>query len=525
MPERLRASEPTIDLAGLASRLGRVCWALFLLALPVTSFPYFPPAFGGEALVRPLSLYPLLILLPIVILGSFFRRRLPISFQPLGLFILVATASTLAAGLAAPEPLQGVSSELRLLRGVITLLIGASFYLVISLWPVSLDDLRSSLRWIYAGCGVAMGWGSLQTIYLLTSNQAWFNLLARLQAFISIRPLQPDRVSGMTYEPHWFAEQLILLLLPWTLAALLTGQSAWRWGKIPVEALLFGWLIVLLPFTYSRSGTLNLVSVCILGVMFWGIQGGFRKALHRAPAGKPSTISAAERSILSPRDALIRRRWSILLPASILLLVLSSLWVIGSRSAFFARMWRYWANASTREAAQASGVTDYLSYLGLDARLMYSQAAYRAYQQQPFLGIGLGNYAFHVEALLPERPLAAVPEVLKVITPDQGRVRLVTPKNFYARLLAETGILGTIAFMSFLATVFMRAVALWSSPLLADKYWGMAGLLGLAAFLFSAMSFDSFVFPNMWVVFGLITAASLSSTSERGQARLAVRVP
>jgi hypothetical protein len=39
----------------------KTCWVLFLVCLPVTSFPFFPPALGGGALVRPLSLYPLII--------------------------------------------------------------------------------------------------------------------------------------------------------------------------------------------------------------------------------------------------------------------------------------------------------------------------------------------------------------------------------------------------------------------------------------------------------------------------------
>ena len=37
----------------------RFIWAAFLLFLPITSFPFFPPAFGGEALVRPALSLPL----------------------------------------------------------------------------------------------------------------------------------------------------------------------------------------------------------------------------------------------------------------------------------------------------------------------------------------------------------------------------------------------------------------------------------------------------------------------------------
>jgi len=48
---------------------------------------------------------------------------------------------------------------------------------------------------------------------------------------------------------------------------------------------------------------------------------------------------------------------------------------------------------------------------------------------------------------------------------------------------------------------------LWLSPNNEQKFWGAVSLLGLTAFILSAFTFDSFVIPNMWVVFGLITAA------------------
>jgi hypothetical protein len=78
-----------------------------------------------------------------------------------------------------------------------------------------------------------------------------------------------------------------------------------------------------------------------------------------------------------------------------------------------------------------------LSYLGFDARLTYSQAAFQTYLNYPLLGVGLGNYAFYFEEMLPYRPIAEVPEALFVMTPQMGRDRLITSKNFYC-FKAET---------------------------------------------------------------------------------------
>lgn len=466
-------------------RLARVLWAALLLFLPVTSFPYFPPAFGGEALVRPLSLYPLLGLLFISLLPRLFTR--PVSRTVLSLlpFVLIAAASSGLSLLQGIEPALGISVEARVLRGLFTLLIGCAFYVTIAQLPDTLEDLRFSLRWIYAGGAVALLWGSIQAAALRSaSGFAW---LSQIQRFISIRPLRPDRISGLTYEPHWFAEQIILLLVPWSLAAALANVSVfpWRWRRLTVEVGLLAWSLVTLPFTYSRAGLANLLVLVFLTVLL------FR------PLPAPATGDVGQ--LLPRRRGVIRRRLlEVLLTLAVVAL---PIYLIGAQNLFFARIWEYWK----RPEATLSG---YLTYLGFDARLVYSQAAFRTYEAYPVFGVGLGNYAFYFEEMLPYRPIAEVPEVLFMVTPQAGRDRLITAKNFYLRLLAETGIVGTTAFLAFFTAILGSAVYLWLDRRREWQYWGMASLCGLLAVALAALTFDSFVIPNMWVVFGLITAAT-----------------
>ncbi|MGD8751930.1 MAG: hypothetical protein PVG14_10935, partial [Anaerolineales bacterium] len=110
--------------------------------------------------------------------------------------------------------------------------------------------------------------------------------------------------------------------------------------------------------------------------------------------------------------------------------------------------------------------------------------------------------------MMPDFFLARQPEVLKVITPEPGRSLLITPKNYYVRLLAETGLLGTAMFFAFLIGLVGVGLYLWLSKEPNLRYWGAVSLLGLISFSLDAFSFDSFAIPNMWVVFGLITAAA-----------------
>jgi hypothetical protein len=469
-----------------------------LVALPVTSFPYFPNAIGGEALVRPLSLYPLIFLFPFAILPRLVRKSLPKNLLALFLFVLVAVGASFLSLLRGIEPALGISVDARVLRGVFTLGIGCAFFLAIGLLPETVEDLRFSLRWIYAGISVAMVWGMFQAFYILSPSPEYFSFLEKVQNRLSTRRLRTDRISGMTYEPHWFAEQIILLLLPYALAAVINNYTVfrWRWRRLTMEWLLLAAAVGLLPFTFSRSGLMNLVVVFFLSILL------FRPR-------NPSTMPVGRK-----RPHMLRRIAEVSL---ILMLVATPIYVIGTRNAFFARIWAYWKNSNTTLAG-------YLTYLGFDARLVYAQAAFNTYLAHPVLGVGLGNYAFYFEEMLPYRPIADVPEVLLMITPELGRDRLITAKNFFLRILAETGIMGGISFGVFLLVDLGYAIYLWLSPEKEWKYWGSASLCGLIAFALCALTFDSFVIPNMWVLLGLITAATrISTRAEQSQIKISER--
>jgi O-antigen ligase len=388
---------------------------------------------------------------------------------------------------------------------VLTLAIGTAIYLAVALLPENREDLRFSLRWIFAGGSFALLWGSLQAGYIIHYDPEWFNLLKEIQSYISIRPLHNDRIASLTFEPHWFADQILLLILPWSLAAVLTGHTVFRWRKrrLTIEWLLLGWSLLLLPFTFSRAGLLNMVVLIVLSVLFLRPLVKPHNSADLSPANRPRRIS-------SP---VMRRLLEFVL---VLCVITLPVYFIGTKNLFFARIWEYWKN----EEASLSG---YISHLGFDARLTFSQAALRTYEAYPVLGVGLGNYAFYFQEMLPYRPIAEVPEAMFNITPRMGRERLITSKNFYLRLLSETGILGAITFLAFLIAILGCALFLWLSPDEEWRYWGTASLCGLIAFTLSAFTFDSFVIPNMWVVFGMITAAtrvlSTSSTTAKERVR------
>lgn len=462
----------------------KVAWVLFIITLPVTSFPFFPPVIGGAALVRPLSIYPLLVLLFLVTLPRLVKKSLPKALLSLLPFVLLATASSLLSLLRGIEPVFGVSVGERILRTLITLGVGIAIYMTVVLGVRTLEDLRTTLRWLYTSFSLSLLWGSMQAIYILHFSQTWFQFMSKIQSFISIRRLFQNRVSGLTYEPNWFAEQITFLIMPWLIASVMSGHTVfrWRWRWFTLEWFLLGWSVALLPFTYSRSGVMSMVILAFFSVFLAGVRASRKK---------------------TGSGLVIRNLLVYITKATLAVVILAGIvYAAGTKNEFFSRIWSYWIDK------QNPSIAGYIRHLGFGARITYSEAALRTYEAYPVFGVGLGNYAFYFGEMLPERPLAKTPEVLRVITPEEGRNRLITPKNFYVRLLAETGLVGTAAFTAFLITIAGCALYLWLSPQKDLVFWGTAGLLGLIAFGVSSFSFDSFAIPNMWVIFGLITAAA-----------------
>jgi len=461
----------------------KVLWAAFLVALPVTSFRFLPAELGGKTQVRPLSIYPLLILIILITIPRLFKKPLPITFLPLFAFIIAALISSSFSLSLDLEAFKGVTMTSRILRNVITLGIGVAIYLTSVLIHRDAEDLRFSLRWLYVGFVVVLFWGSLQAIYVVKYNGEYYGFLNKLQLLISTQELYQTRISGLTYEPKWFAEQITFLLMPWLTAAVITKRSifTWHYRWISVELLLLVWSSIVLVFTFSRTGLFVLVLLTFVGVL---LSRSFRRP-HKFVTPLP-----------------IRRRWLRIIEATLAALVLTALLAFaGSRNTYFSRLWRYWSEGKP-------GNKTYLEYIAFGQRFAYAETAFRIFEDYPVLGVGLGNYAFFFDKKLPNRSWQNLPEIIRQVTPTERGNQLITPKNLYARLLAETGLVGTIVFTTFVIAVLGCSLYLFFSPVPEQRFWGLAGLLGIAAFSTVVFSTDSFAIPNMWVVFGLITAAA-----------------
>jgi O-antigen ligase len=456
----------------------KILWAVFLVSLPISSFPYFPGGVGGDTLVRPLALYPLAALLVLVTLPRLFTKPIPRTVLPLAAFALVALASTVLAHARGIDSNINVSVASRSVRMLLTLALGGAFYLTVTLTPDSEEMLRFSLRWLFVGLILALIWGSLQAVYVLKFNPAYFDFLSKMQKFVSTRRLFARRVSGMTYEPSWFAEQIAFLWMPWLFAAVISNQTVfgWRFRRLTVETMLLPWAAVILMLTYSRSGLAYFVIQLVLAFLLW------------------------------PRKKRVKvRNWKILFKrvaqvGLILVILVAIAFLVGTRNNYFSRLWRFWSDE------EATGT--YFQYIAFSQRFAYWETAYQLFEQYPVLGIGLGNFTFYFEDALSDRPLRPTPELLRKFVPEEGHHPIIVTRNLLARILVETGLLGTATFLAFLVAILGSVGYLWMGPTVEQRFWGRAGLLGLVVFVGVAFSVDSFAIPNMWILFGLVTSAA-----------------
>jgi len=454
-----------------------VFWGLVLLSLPVTSFRYFP-SFLGQATTQPLAFYPLAILLLILALTLWKRKELPLPPQvvPLAAFLLVALGTTMIGSLYAPLELGDVSYWARAIRSWGSIVVGLAFFFTAYIVSSYQKSFEKPLKWLYAGLILTILWGGIQAVAVNTSLIDR-DLINSIQLSFSLRPLQIKRVSGFAYEPAWLADSLMILYFSWLAGSILTGYriSRYKW----LEPVLAVASFVILLATLSRGGLLNALvtgSIVIAIAGFNQIKRGV--AWFMSPFKKGGEGS----------------KWLRLgIVLAILLFLAAGFWFLND-SVYFSTLW---------SEGLKGGLLDYLLANRVGSRLAYNFSGLKVYSLHPWTGVGLGGSGFYMLDFYPDWAISD-PSV-EIATQLGERFRVFpNPKNMYVRLLAETGLAGFWLFMAFLLSILGRIVYRLKSRDLISRFIGTAGLFAWVAVAMVNFTQDSFTFPFMWVVLGMI---------------------
>jgi len=442
---------------------------------------------GEGTYVRPLAFYPL-ALLGLVLIVQVVRRRaawpgVP-ALTPLVAFLLVALIASAIGILLAPVPLRGQQVLGRTIRAWATVLVGLAFLLAAIWMNRTHDDVRRSIRWLLAGFVVDVVWSGVQaaTFYFDVLPKP---LVTHWQRAFSMRELiRINRISGMAYEPSWLAGQISTIYVPWLLAAVLTGirVSRSRW----LEPVLLGVALLLLLGTYSRGGILT---------------AAFAAAATLLLAGRSQIIHAWTWF----RSGTVRSR-ALLLRLGVVFVctaLAAGAVLFLAQKGYVARIWN----------TRASSLSDFLIQNSAGARAAYTWGALTAYNDHPWLGVGLGASGFYIYSGLPDWALTSVPEIARQLSP--GNALYPNPKNLYVRLLAETGLVGLILFMAFLLHLLGDTLSALRQGIPRWSYLGIAALFTWLALFAYNMTQDSFAIPNLWINFGIL-AGVVGAGSESG---------
>ncbi len=476
-------------------RLAAVLWAVLVVGLPVTSFRYIPGPLG-LAQIKPFSMLPLAALLPLLFWLHWRKKRLPlpVNLRPLLAFVFFAALGSAIAVLYAPEPLRGADVEGRILRGWISLIMGLGFFIAAFWMNRTRQDLHFTLRWLYVGLAITIVWSFVQALAIHTElvTTAWAN---SVQMAFSEHPLFPKRVNGLAYEPSWLADQLVGLYMPWLFAAVLLRNSLTRWRWL--EPLLLLLSLVVLLLTYSRGGLLIAI-VCAGVVLLLAGRSAVQRAWHwyRSPFdGTPLRRAPLPGKRVKPSGK--PQPAAIALRLGLALVLMFAFVAAGSFLASNDYISSLWEPSEDEER----NLVEYVVDISAGPRLAYAIAGYHVFEAAPLIGVGLGASGLY---LFPEFPdwSYTVPEIARQLSPDSDIVPNI--KNLHVRLLAETGLPGfwffTIFFISFLALLRQ----MWVANDGFYRFVAVAGVFAWGATLLRNFTQDSFTFPLMWILFGLL---------------------
>jgi O-antigen ligase len=469
------------------TRCEQLLWTFLLLAVPVSATPLLP--LGSGTLARPLAAYPAALLLLLAAFRLLVLRQKPrlesAGFGLLGVFsVYIVVAGLAIAATAAPDVFKGQTPMESFLRALVTWVMGLAFYLTARLHLRNDADVRHALRCLFIGMTASIAFAALQVAAIVTRGE----LLRVVQAMTDLFAVHYDglvnRAQGMTFEPSWLASQIIAFLMPALIAATISRQNfvGERARRQHILKLAGGFAIAIGGLLCSGS-RFGLVCIAMMLVL--------------------SGLMAARRGNMLAAMGLL----GVLLAAGGGLMAMSGLgagagaaYVVGP-VAFLSGT----ADLSTAGPDAAAGVTDTLALAG---RVATGQAAGEMWLEHPLFGVSLGNDYRYFGKYAPDWAFATDLFTqgaregqgwLDPNSPEKGNA-----KNFFLRLLAETGLTGFLLFGLFLLRQIFRGPV-------RDDYHAYFRVATAMALSFGFLNQDTFVETGIWIPLVLCFALNRAS--------------
>jgi O-antigen ligase len=450
-------------------------WALLLLLVPVSASPLLP--FGSGTLVRPLSFLPALLLLMLAAFRIAVLRQKPRwpggGGWLLGAFVGYVVIAGLILLSNQPETIfKGQAPLDSFVRALATLAVGLVFYGVSRLNIRTAQDVRATIRFLFIGVAASIALAVLQVIAIVQRG----TLLHEVQALTDLFAVHyvglMNRAQGMSFEPSWLATQIVLLMIPPLVARFLSNQAA---PDAPANRR--NVMIALAGFGVALTGLL------CAGSRFGLIAAMLIFLLASAMALKEGRMAAALAFI-----AVLAVGGGGIAAFGALSAGAGAGYVVGPVAYLME------GSVDTQDQDLTTAVTDTLAVAG---RAAAAQAGFNLWLDHALFGVSLGNNYRYFGRYAPDWAYdtglfaAGTMEGAAWLDPDSPEKG--NAKNFFLRLLSETGLVGLVLFGAF----FVRQIFQFRA---SDKFYAFFRLTSAAALVFSFFNQDSFADPCLWIL-------------------------
>ena len=465
-------------------------WAGVILILPVSSMPLIVRLVGSDTVAAPSGLLMLVFVITWFFPYALRGGRINSVARLFLAFCLLAFVSTLISNFIHITPYKAISPLWNNLKSLLTLLVGASFFIVTATWIDNPRKLNLTFKLInWAGLAIVI-WSTLQAVYWARDNRypEWMRAVHDLY---SVGPLFRQRVSGFALEPSWLAHQLNMLFLPYWLAAAMNNYAAHRYrvGIFTFENLLLLSGAAVLWLTLSRVGLLGFLGMLAFLLIWVNIR--FIRSMRARWLARHH--GADEKSWLTPN----RMMW-VFVVTFIIGFILIVVGVGYGLSKVDPRM----RSMFQIDLSRPDAILYFAERLTFASRVVYWQAGWEIFNRFPIFGVGLGNAGYFFPQVLPPYAWKLV-EVRDLIFRSEV---LLNIKSLWVRLLAECGIAGFSVFIGMLYFITRQAVLTWRQSDRQLRTIGLMGVLVVIGLIFEAFSIDSFGLPYIWIALGLASS-------------------
>ena len=471
-----------------------ILFGLVFFFLPVSSLSILSKLSGGTA-VAPLSALPAFLLVVLLVIPGFIKRPLfTYNFKPLFLFLVIALLSTFVMFFREIPSYREASFFKNALEGFLTLLMGISFYYLCAHFIQSEEKLKSLLKWMYAGFFLLTLVSIFQAFFMHTPIEKYPSWLARINFFFSSSgKIYPRRINGLAFEPSWLAHQLNLLYIPVSLGFILNGYSIFKirfFKNFTIEHLIFLTGVGLLFLSFSRIGWLTFL-VLLVYLMIKGARILIGKLIERIESKRTTPLKPLQKVIIQ-----LGLWLGVLLIAMciavLMAFLISKLDPIRNKRLFDLQVFK------------EMGLYGWANLIQIAERLIYWMTGFNLFLAHPWIGVGIGAVGFYFADFAPSFGYM-LPEVIDTLNRQSF---IPNAKNLWARLLAETGIIGFALFVVWVYTHWKMTIALEKNDTsLFSRAMATIGKLFIIAFVVEGFSMDTFGLPYFWVAFGLLVAS------------------